>query len=70
MLARVADSLYWMGRYIERAEHVSRLSTVMLNATLDTTDTPVSGSGAFTMKSDSDNGATVHGGGELTMVKQ
>jgi uncharacterized alpha-E superfamily protein len=37
MLARVADSLYWMGRYIERAEHVSRLSTVMLNATLDTT---------------------------------
>ncbi|HUO13177.1 MAG TPA: alpha-E domain-containing protein, partial [Caulobacteraceae bacterium] len=35
MLARVADSLYWMGRYIERAEHVSRLSTVMLNAALD-----------------------------------
>ena len=26
MLARVADSLYWMGRYIERAEHLSRLS--------------------------------------------
>jgi len=25
MLARVADSLYWIGRYIERAEHVSRL---------------------------------------------
>ena len=37
MLARVADSLYWIGRYIERAEHVSRLSTVMLNATLDAT---------------------------------
>jgi uncharacterized alpha-E superfamily protein len=37
MLARVADSLYWIGRYIERAEHVSRLSTVMLNATLDST---------------------------------
>ena len=36
MLARVADSLYWIGRYIERAEHVSRLSAVMLNATLDT----------------------------------
>ena len=35
MLARVADSLYWIGRYIERAEHVSRLSAVMLNATLD-----------------------------------
>src|ERR1700692_4097747 len=37
MLARVADSLYWIGRYVERAEHVSRLSAVMLNATLDRT---------------------------------
>ena len=35
MLARVADSLYWIGRYIERAEHVSRLAAVMLNAALD-----------------------------------
>jgi len=38
MLARVADSLYWVGRYVERAEHFSRLSEVMLNATLDRTD--------------------------------
>ena len=38
MLARVADSLYWIGRYVERAEHVSRLSAVMLNATLDQND--------------------------------
>ena len=38
MLARVADSLYWLGRYIERAEHLSRLSSVMLNATLDQTE--------------------------------
>jgi uncharacterized alpha-E superfamily protein len=35
MLARVADSLYWIGRYVERAEHHSRLLGVMLNATLD-----------------------------------
>ncbi|WP_293898613.1 alpha-E domain-containing protein [Phenylobacterium sp.] len=35
MLARVADSLYWIGRYVERAEHNCRLSDVMLNATLD-----------------------------------
>ena len=36
MLARVADSpFYWVGRYVERAEHLSRLSAVMLNATLD-----------------------------------
>jgi uncharacterized alpha-E superfamily protein len=38
MLARVADSLYWMGRYIERAEHYARLADVMINATLDQTD--------------------------------
>ena len=35
MLARVADSLYWIGRYVERAEHMCRLSEVMLHATLD-----------------------------------
>jgi uncharacterized alpha-E superfamily protein len=38
MLARVADSLYWMGRYVERAEHLSRLAFVMLHAALDRTD--------------------------------
>jgi len=38
MLARVADSLYWIGRYVERAEHMARLSDVMLNATLDRTE--------------------------------
>ncbi|HEY9219929.1 MAG TPA: alpha-E domain-containing protein, partial [Phenylobacterium sp.] len=35
MLARVADSLYWIGRYVERAEHMSRITDVMLNANLD-----------------------------------
>jgi len=38
MLARVADSLYWIGRYVERAEHFSRLADVMMNATLDRSD--------------------------------
>ena len=38
MLARVADSLYWIGRYAERAEHISRLCDVMLTATLDQDD--------------------------------
>jgi uncharacterized alpha-E superfamily protein len=38
MLARVADSLFWIGRYVERAEHVCRLSDVMLTATLDRTE--------------------------------
>jgi uncharacterized alpha-E superfamily protein len=30
MLSRVADSLYWMSRYLERAEHTSRLLDVHL----------------------------------------
>lgn len=38
MLARVADSLYWIGRYIERAEHFCRLADIMLNAAVDRTD--------------------------------
>ena len=35
MLSRVADSLYWMSRYLERAEHTARVVAVNLNLTLD-----------------------------------
>ncbi len=35
MLSRVADSLYWMSRYLERAEHTTRLLDVHLNLMLD-----------------------------------
>lgn len=35
MLSRVADSLYWMTRYIERAENVGRFVDVNLNLMLD-----------------------------------
>src|SRR3954447_5432129 len=35
MLSRVADSLYWMSRYLERAEHAARLIDVQLNLMLD-----------------------------------
>src|SRR5579864_6355692 len=35
MLSRVADSLYWMSRYLERAEHTARLIDVQLNLMLD-----------------------------------
>lgn len=35
MLSRVADSLYWMRRYMERAEHTARLLDVNLNLMLD-----------------------------------
>src|ERR1700694_401183 len=30
MLSRVADNLYWMSRYLERAEHAARLLDVSL----------------------------------------
>lgn len=35
MLSRVADSLYWMSRYLERAENAARLIDVHLNLRLD-----------------------------------
>ncbi len=35
MLSRVADSLYWTSRYLERAEHTSRLIDIGLNLMLD-----------------------------------
>src|ERR1700759_4630368 len=35
MRSRVADSLYWMSRYLERAEHTTRLLDVNLNLMLD-----------------------------------
>src|SRR5262245_49896525 len=35
MLSRVADSIYWMSRYIERAENVARFIDVNLQLMLD-----------------------------------
>lgn len=35
MLARVADSLYWMSRYVERAENIARILDVNLQVMLD-----------------------------------
>jgi uncharacterized alpha-E superfamily protein len=35
MLSRVADSIYWMSRYVERAENVARFVDVNLNLMLD-----------------------------------
>jgi len=45
MLSRVADSLYWMSRYLERAEHTARLIEVDLQLRLD--QSPESGSGRW-----------------------
>jgi uncharacterized alpha-E superfamily protein len=39
MLSRVADSLYWMSRYLERAEHTTRMLDVNLNLMLDESTT-------------------------------
>ena len=35
MLSRVADSLYWMSRYLERAENTVRLLDVTMSLMLD-----------------------------------
>jgi uncharacterized alpha-E superfamily protein len=35
MLSRVADALFWMSRYLERAEHVARLLDVSFHLELD-----------------------------------
>jgi uncharacterized alpha-E superfamily protein len=35
MLSRVADAIYWMNRYVERAENIARFINVNLNLSLD-----------------------------------
>ncbi len=35
MLSRVADSTFWMARYVERAEHVARVTLVTSNLLMD-----------------------------------
>src|SRR5687768_6625622 len=44
MLSRVAESVYWMNRYVERAENVARFVNVNLNLELD--GHPVNGKSA------------------------
>ena len=41
MLSRVASSIYWMGRYVERAENLARFLEVTLTLTLDQPDSGV-----------------------------
>jgi uncharacterized alpha-E superfamily protein len=43
MLSRVADNLYWMSRYLERAEHTARLIDVDLQLRLDQSPEVASG---------------------------
>jgi len=43
MLSRVADSLYWMSRYLERAEHTVRMLDVNFSMTLDRSSTSEEG---------------------------
>ncbi len=45
MLSRVADSLYWMSRYLERAEHTARLIDADFELRLD--QSPEAGSGRW-----------------------
>lgn len=45
MLSRVADAVYWMNRYVERAENVARFVDVNLHLQLDFPDTNTRSSG-------------------------
>src|ERR1700749_1033454 len=38
MLSRDADSMYWMSRYVERAEHVARILLINSNLLMDVGD--------------------------------
>lgn len=38
MLSRVAESLFWMSRYVERAENTARFLEVNFNLLLDLND--------------------------------
>src|SRR3954447_16293530 len=38
LLSRVAESAFWMSRYVERAEHVARVLMVNANSLLDVGD--------------------------------
>jgi uncharacterized alpha-E superfamily protein len=46
MLSRVADSLYWMSRYLERAEHTVRMLDVNMGLMLDKSSTSAEGDGS------------------------
>jgi uncharacterized alpha-E superfamily protein len=46
MLSRVADSLYWMGRYLERAEHMARLLEVTRDLLVDLAEVDPEGAAA------------------------
>jgi uncharacterized alpha-E superfamily protein len=35
MLSRDADRVYWMSRYVERAEHVARILLINTNLLMD-----------------------------------
>src|ERR1700716_3274956 len=50
MLSRVADSLYWMSRYLERAEHTARLVDVELQLWLDQSPEAGAGRGRFLLE--------------------
>ncbi len=50
MLARVANNLFWMGRYIERSEHIARYLNVNYFSSLDASNT-LSQSRQFVLRS-------------------
>jgi uncharacterized alpha-E superfamily protein len=58
MLSRVADCLYWMSRYLERAEHIARLLAVKLETTVEQSGEDAEAAWARVMAALSDQGRT------------
>ena len=62
MLSRVADSIYWMSRYVERAENVARFVDVNLNLMLDAPPTDQQWQPLVNITGDHADFAKRHGG--------
>ncbi len=65
MLSRVADNLYWMSRYLERAEHTARLLGVHMNLALEH-DAGFNARRWARLLASLGEGATLEGGGFAT----
>lgn len=70
MLSRVADSLYWMARYTERAEHTARLLAVKLESMVEQTPDDASAAWARVVEALTGEAAPVHHHDAFTITRR
>src|SRR6266481_6122691 len=66
MLSRVADCLYWMSRYLERAEHTARFVDVELQLWLD--QSPEAGAGRWRFLAEALRSPSAQGAIDITAM--